>query len=491
MQKIGFAKFVEMWSIMQGFDAPAIHCRMADWLENAWKKGDKKLLLLAFRASGKSTIVGLFCAWLLWINQDLRILILAAESSLAHKMVRNTRKIIEKHVLTRRLIPHKADQWASDRFTINRKKELRDPSVLGLGVMSNATGSRADIIIYDDVEVPNTSNSVEKRENLRGRLTETNFILVPGGTQLYIGTPHTYFSIYADQKRSEIGEEKIFLGGYKHLHIPIFNKDGDSAWPSQFTNEEIEQLHKQSGPNKFASQMLLKPVNIVEGRLDADLLKFYSYELDYAEAQRKIHLILGNQKIISCSVWWDPAFGSARGDKSVVAIIFCDDQGGYYLHHLHYMDIQTQNDQDEATLQCLQVVELVEKYYLPAIHIEINGIGKFLPAILRRELAKKNISCAVIEETTRKPKHERIIESFDAVMAARCLHVHENIRKTPFLTEMMEWQPEKNRGYDDGLDAVAGALSLEPVRLKNIYPMATRKWLSRSDMQQAKTDFEV
>ena len=55
---------------------------------------------------------------------------------------------------------------------------------------------RADLIICDDVEVPNTSNTAQKRENLRERLRELDFILSPGGAIIYIGTPHAMDTIY-------------------------------------------------------------------------------------------------------------------------------------------------------------------------------------------------------------------------------------------------------------------------------------------------------
>ena len=58
-------------------------------------------MLLVFRNAGKSTLVGIFCAWLLLNDPDLRILVLAAEHDLARKMVRNVKRIIERHPLTR------------------------------------------------------------------------------------------------------------------------------------------------------------------------------------------------------------------------------------------------------------------------------------------------------------------------------------------------------------------------------------------------------
>ena len=40
-------------------------------------------------------------------------------------------------------------------------------------------------------------------------------------------------------------------------------------------------MRHHSGPNKFASQMLLRPVNIADGRLDPDRLRFYEEDLEY------------------------------------------------------------------------------------------------------------------------------------------------------------------------------------------------------------------
>jgi len=168
-----FRLFVVLWNQMQNLSTPDIHLDICSWLEQRWQQGDKELLLMAFRSAGKSTLVGLFAAWLLYRQPDLRILVLAAEGTLAKKMVRNVKRIIERHPLTPNLKPERADQWASDRFTVKRMMELRDPSMLARGMTSNITGSRADIIICDDVEVPSTCDSAEKREGLREKLARS------------------------------------------------------------------------------------------------------------------------------------------------------------------------------------------------------------------------------------------------------------------------------------------------------------------------------
>ena len=107
---VDFRLFLILWNQVQGQGTPIVHLRIADWLQARWVRKDTRLLLMAFRSCGKSTITGIFAAWLFYTGPDLRILVLAAESMLARRMVRNVRRIIERHPLTAHLKPERADQ---------------------------------------------------------------------------------------------------------------------------------------------------------------------------------------------------------------------------------------------------------------------------------------------------------------------------------------------------------------------------------------------
>ena len=462
-----FDEFVWIWNRHQGQDTPDLHVSIARWLSRSWHGGDRQLLLMAFRNSGKSTLVGLFCAWLLTLDPNLRILVMAADLALARKMVRNVKRIVERHPLTQGLRPRRADQWASDQFTVNRPTELRDPTMLAKGIGANVTGSRADIVICDDVEVPNTCDTPSKREELRARLHELDYVLVPGGLQMYVGTPHTYYTIYGERPRREAGEEAPFLAGFSRLELPVYDEEGESRWPERFPVGKVEAIRRRTGPNKFASQMLLQPVNLADGRLDPDAIRFYDDDLVYVEGNGEARLTLGGRRLLSASCWWDPSYGSpGSGDASVVACVFTDEEGDYRLHRVEYLehDPARVSEVDEATQLCRQVVDVVRDLHLPAVTLETNGLGRFLPGLLRRELVAAGLSCAVVETHSRRNKELRIVDAFDAVLAAGRLHAHRGVLDTPFLAEMREWTPG-SKGRDDGLDAVAGCLLSEPVRL--------------------------
>ncbi|MCK5297161.1 MAG: phage terminase large subunit, partial [Alphaproteobacteria bacterium] len=422
--KVEFIEFVWIWNKLQDFETPKHQRAISRWLSEMKEKSERECLLMAFRNSGKSTIIGLFCAWTFLKNPNLRILVMAADHSLAKKMVSNVKRVIERHILTKHLKPKRLEQWASDQFTINRTMELRDPSMMAKGLGANITGSRADIIICDDVEVPKTCDSAMKRKDLREKLGELDFVLVPEGMQIYIGTPHTYYSIY---KKADKGEDKPFLDGFKRLEIPIFDKNGNSQWKEKFPLSQIKAIKRRAGPNKFASQMMLKPVNITDSRLDVDGLLFYENELELKFGNGETKLSLGGKKLVSATCWWDPAYGSVgKGDSSVIACVFTDESGYFWLHAVKYLQTDDESNEDAATQQCKMVADFVKKYHLPAVRLETNGIGRFLPGLLRKEMAVQKVRASVIEETSTKSKDLRIIDAFDAILAAKALSVHNS-----------------------------------------------------------------
>lgn len=464
-----FVYFVWTWNWLQARGTPGLHNQITRWLDRAWARRERQLLLMVFRDAGKSTLVGLYCAWLLFTDPDLRILVVSAGHELACKMTRNVRKILELHPFTAHLLPDADAEWAADRFTVRRRTVHRDPSLLARGIGANVTGARADVLICDDVEVPGTSDTPGKRESLRQVLRELGFVLVPGGLQLYVGTPHSFYSIYADQPRPEAGETVPFLDGFNRLVLPLLDEQGRSRWPERFPPEEVEAIRTRSGPAKFRSQMLLMPSHAREIRLDPDRLIRYDAGIELGQANGQHVLRIDGQRMVSASCWWDPALGRPqRGDGSVIAAVFQDEAGGFWLHDIRYLTVDPARaaEVDEATQLCRLAADFVRVNEQPSLSIEVNGVGGFLPSILRRELGAAGLAVRVVEHSSSRRKAERILSAFDPVMAARRLRANASVWRSPFIEEMREWSPVgENR--DDGLDAVSGCLLAQPVRIAN------------------------
>lgn len=427
---LSFYEFVYVWYKHQSLSFPKHHARISLFLEKCYRQRHSGLLL-SFRNSGKSTLLGLFCAWLLLQDSSFRILIMAADFDLAKKMVRHVKRVIERHPLTLHLKPKKKDQWASDRFTVVRLSELRDPSVMAKGLSSNITGSRADLIVCDDVEVPKTADTAAKREDLRLKLSELDFVLVPGGFQLYVGTPHAEETLY------QTGEGG-FLKDFSELRIPIYDDKHQSVWPERFSEERIQQIEKRSGKRLFLSQMLLQPVRLSDSRLPAHRLKFYT-DLP--------------SDLSSVSCYWDPSSGVQVGDNSVIALVFRKDVC-FYLHRAFYLPSQKEAD---AEGQCRQILCFLRENGVRQIVVESNGVGKFLPLVLKRLIRQENLRVQVIERHTRQNKDEKILSALEVLLEQGRLYAHTSVKDAFFMRELDEWLPGGN-GFDDGLDAVSSAI---------------------------------
>ncbi|PWC56039.1 hypothetical protein TSO221_03045 [Azospirillum sp. TSO22-1] len=476
-----FRDFVDAWNGLQGQGTPRHHRTIVRWLAARVGGGDRRLLLMAFRGAGKSTLVGLFAAWLLRTDPNRRLLVLAADLRLAKKMVRNVKRIIERHPLTQGMKPRERDQWASDQFTVVRSLELRDPSVLAAGIDGNITGTRADVVICDDVEVPKNADTAPKREELREALREIDYLMVPDGVQLYVGTPHSYYTIYATDPRAEAGEALPFLEGFRRLTLPVLDRSGRSAWPQRFPQEHVARIRKRSGHAKFESQMMLRPMPATATRLNPDDLRRYEGELVLHAAQNDTLLTLNGVRLVSASAWWDPALlrtdedGRTGGDDSVVAAVFSDNDGNLYLHRVLYLGVDPDDPATEAEQQCRQVARFLRDLHLPGVRVEGNGLGAFLPAELEKQLKLMRIGAAVTRENSKRSKASRIIEAFDARLAGGRIFAHAGVWDTPFVREMREWRPTgRQRGHDDALDAVAGCILSEPLRVGPAPPPAHR-----------------
>jgi hypothetical protein len=464
---VRFDEFLWIWNTREGQDTPPLHLGIARWLQARETEAERRLLLMAFRGAGKSTIVGQWCAWQLMRGPDIRILVLGADDALAVKMVRNVRRIVERHPLCALIRPRRAEEWAADRFSVTRPGAGRDPSMLARGILANITGSRADIIIADDVEVPNTADTKGKREELRYRLAEAAFVLTPGGTMLFVGTPHAADSIYADPERPRpAGADAPFLADCARLVLPILDAAGNSRWPERFTLHDIAALKRRVGPAKFLSQMMLEPMSPEAQRLDPAELVRYRDELRFHAGNGGAELRIGDVRMVSATCFWDPAFGApGRGDASVLAALFADAEGGYWLHRMQYLKHDPSAKANPGAQLCRQVADLVRLLHLPSVTIETNGIGKFLPGLLKQTLREARLACAVREHVSTRAKDERIIAALEPVMAARRLHVHESVFSTPLIQEMRDFRPGAKGLSDDGLDALAGCLLGEPMRL--------------------------
>lgn len=513
--KISFLAFFLLWAERQGWDVPDLHVRVCAWLEN---KGPLALLMLP-RGHAKSTILGIYNAWRYYCDPALRILHQGESDQTAFKTARDTKAILQRHPLT-------ADMAQGLRGEVSfwwlpANGDERNPSMQAAGVLSNTTSSRADEIQNDDVEVPKNIQTPDAREKLRYRTGEQVHILVPGGTELYVGTPHTHESIYNDiqaqgadcfivrmfssEHRIEDAKagrhtipfmpEVVFSGIGQPARLLKLNQDyrievkgkaitltlleahgfvdcyAEQAWPERFGHEELERRRRKTRTiNEWDSQYQLHAKPVSQTRLDPDRMFEYEMEPELREANGEVSMWLGQAKMVSASLRWDPASGKVNSDVSALALVFIDGHGRRYIHRVMPLvgDVAeyAENGKDIVGGQVAAICDVVEKYGLARVRVENNGIGVFAPAVLKSALKQRGLQCGVTAEHSVGNKAKRILESLEPlIQTPGMLWAHSSVLDGPMYGQMQQWNPAFTNQEDDYLDATALACSDLPERV--------------------------
>lgn len=527
--RISFLAFFLMWANRMGWEVPDLHVRICVWLQDVWLSSASDALLMIPRGHAKSTILGVFNAWLYDHEHSLRILHQGESDQTAYKCARDTKAVLRKHALTAAIgaeIRGEISFW-----WVPGNDDERNPSMQAAGVLSNTTSSRADMVQNDDVEVLKNIRTPEARESLRHRLSEQIHIAVPGALTLWVGTPHTHESLYEDVKAMgaecfiarmfeheqrirfadrtrytvEITPECVFVGIGKTARRLIPGRDytvdgreivftqapnglvdlyAGAVWPERFTPEEMEKRRKKCRTlSEWDSQYQLHAKPLTDSRLDPSRITPYDAEPVVRYANGGASMWLGQVCIVGAAARWDPSGGKRNSDVSAFAIVLQDDTGRRYLHR----DVALVGDvaefqEDAKTIkggQVWQICDLVERYNLPRVTVETNGIGGFAPAILRAALKQRGLTqCAVVESVSTGNKQLAILSALEPLLlTAGQLWAHVDVlierdpesgkaKHGPFWVQMREWNPALTNQPDDYLDAAARAIEETPERIR-------------------------
>ena len=521
--KVSFPVFYHIWAELQGWTVPDFHYAVCDWLE---KRGPLALLMMP-RGHAKSSILDVYNAWKFYSNPHEQILHQGSTDPDAYKVSRGTERVLEAHPLCGEC---KKIRGETQRWWVDGSNDVRYGSLYARGITSTVTGHRATEIQNDDVEVPQNIATPDAREKLRYRLSEQTHILIPGGSKLYVGTPHTHDSLYEDVKRlgadcliltafqqeqryddpaleyavpfrpeyvfAGIGEScKVLAEGRDYDYVDgvvtMYKKPAgmidfyaDALWPDRFTPDEMAKRRKECRTiNEWDSQYMLRAKPIHEIRLDPDKANIYECEIEYTERNNTLVAKLGNAKLSFCRAYWDVAEGKIGNDASVLSFVLNDDAGNLYWHEAAGLLGGIEE-------QCQEVRRLVDLYHIPNVIVETNGIGGFAPAFLRKSLAGSG--CSVTDKKATGNKDERILSAFETPLAGGVLWVHRRVANGPAFPQMRDWIPGVKNQPDDYLDSCAGAILSTPVRIGTGFVKTTgASWMPSGGMLELGSSFGV
>ncbi len=238
--------------------------------------GPRRRIVQAFRGCGKSWITAAYVLWLLWRNPQDKILVVSASKDRADAFSIFVKRLIHDIPMLNFLLPGPGQRDSNIAFDVGPATPDQSASVRSAGITSQITGSRANYIIPDDVEVPNNSMTEDQREKLAVRVAEFDAILKPGGEIVQLGTPQTAQSLcglltsrgYDSQiwparyttGIDQDGNDK-YAGRLAKLITDKATSDpsciGHSTEPTRFDDTDLAEREASYGRSGFALQFML------------------------------------------------------------------------------------------------------------------------------------------------------------------------------------------------------------------------------------------
>lgn len=500
-----------------GFTCTPIQADIAQFLQY----GPKYLMIQAQRGQAKTTIAAAYSVWCLIHKPTTRIFIVSSGDDMATEI---SNWIIQIIMSMPALSCMRPDRQEGDRASVKAfdihyslKGAEKSPSVACKGIFGQLQGKRADILIADDVESKENSDSEPARIKLRERTRDFTSIC-SNGKIIYLGTPQSVDSIY--NSLPERGytvrvwpgryptekEEQNYHGCLAPLIVQRMLRDpslrsgggplgdrGKPVDPTLLNEEALTSKEIDQGAAYFQLQHMLDTRLMDADRypLKTSRLVFMPVhptrmpiEVNFAPtAQTRISMPAGHPLYRDCLyrasggsdefgefagtyMYIDPSGGGKHGDELAWAVtkflsgyIYLVGVGGFP-GGLH---------QDNLNL----LTELAKKYRPNIIGIEKNFGNGALAQVWLPQLQKEH-RCGIEEPWESGQKELRIIDILEPLVGASRLIVDESIideewestRKYPaeirasysFLYQFAKITRERGSLlHDDRLDAVAGA----------------------------------
>ena len=501
------------WKHLQLPEPTPIQYDIADYLQ----KVQKRIVIQAFRGVGKSWITSAYVCHQLLLNPQRNILVVSASKNRADDFSTFTQRLITEMPLLQHLQPRDDQRHSKISFDVSPARAAHAPSVKSLGVTSQLTGSRADLIIADDVESANNSQTQLMRDRLSETVKEFDAIIKPEvGRIVFLGTPQTEMSLYnsLDERGfktriwTSLYPTKIQLINLGEKLSPTIKKaitdnpklEGKPTDPLRFDETDLMEREASYGRSGFQLQFMLDTTLSDLNRYPLKLndLILMSGLSSWKEAPCKIQWASGSDQIKSIDsdlpnvglkgdYWVAPMYTSDEYAPFEGSVMSIDPSGrgadrtGYcilkMLHGVLYMTDcgALEGGYEKETLE--RISQLAKEHSVNYVVIESNFGDGMATALLKPVMAKIH-PCSIEEVRHNIQKEKRIIDTLEPIFNQHRLVVAQEVIEKDF-KQPIDHQLFKqitritrDRGairHDDALDALS---------------IAANYWVERMDRDQ-------
>lgn len=471
-----FAKLVN-----PGYVYGEVHKEIFLWMQEYTLYGQgathvtNKLIMLP-RAHLKSHMVATWAAWIITRHPEVTILYVSATSGLAETQLFAIKNILESAVYSRYFPEYlhpqegKREKWSQTAISIDhpkrRKEGIRDATISTAGLTTNTTGWHADILIPDDLVVPENAYTEDGRESVAKKASQFTSILNAGGFTMACGTRYHPSDIYADWKKQEFDIydendniiDRVNVWDIKEYVVEV---DGVFIWPRTvrpsdgksfgFNNQVLSKIRAQYEDRvQFFAQYYNDPNDAGSNRIDRS--KFQYYDKKFLK-QSDGHWYYKSKRLnVYAAI--DFAFSlSKKADSTAIVVIGIDNEGFIYI-----LDIERFKS-DKIGEYFTRISQLHSKWEFRKLRAEVTVAQAVIVRDLKDKLRSEGLSLSIDEHRPTRnegTKEERI--------AAALEHKYDSMSIWHFKGGYMDILEEElvlaRPPHDDVKDALASAVEI-------------------------------
>jgi len=483
------------WKFLKLPEPTPIQYDIADYIQTK----ERRLVVEAFRGVGKSWITSAYVCHQLLLNPQKNILVVSASKSRADDFSTFTQRLVNEMPILQHLIPRDDQRHSKISFDVAPAIASHSPSVKSMGITGQLTGSRADLIIADDVESANNSQTQLMRDRLSETVKEFDAIIKPDvGRIIFLGTPQTEMSLYNTLEErgyktkiwTALYPDKTQTVGYGHklssIISEVTDQEGKPTDPLRFDDVDLMERLSSYGRSGFNLQFMLDTTMSDSNRYPLKLndLIVASGCSTWKEAPAKIQWASGTEQLkgidpeipnvglkgdyFVAPMYTSPEYAPFEGvamsidpagrgeDKTAYAVLKML-HGVLYLTDVGALD----GGYSDSTLE--ELSSIAKRNKVNYVVIESNFGDGMATALLKPVMAKIH-PCEIEEVRHNIQKEKRIIDTLEPIMNGHRLVVDEQIIKDDFKLEpnhqlfRQMTRITKDKGalrHDDQIDALA------------------------------------
>ena len=339
-----------------------LHQKVFKWLQ----RNNLDQLLLLPRAHMKSHCIEVWCCWWITKHPDTSIMYVSATTTLAEAQLYAIKNTLTSPIYQRywpEMINEeegKREKWSTGAISVDhpkRKEEgIRDFTIFAAGLTTNTTGLHCEVVVADDVVVPDNAYTEEGRRKCAAAMSQMASILNAGGLTKACGTryhPADIYGVWKDQTRELFNDNDEAMGEDDMWDIieEVVETDGKFIWPRTaradgkmfgFNRQVLSGIAKKYIDRvQFYAQYYNDPNDPESARLTSSRFQYY----DKAHLAMKYGKWTFKEERLNVYAAIDFAFSlNAKADYSAIVVVGVDSDNNIYVLDIERFKTDKIND---------------------------------------------------------------------------------------------------------------------------------------------------